>query len=62
MSFYNKYYKPRIDKITLVGSNTRRKNQISKTGEEDTRLIRSFGEKMTAEMQPFEPKKENIEL
>lgn len=36
------------------------KNQISKTDEEDARLIRNFGE--TMEMLPFEPKKENIEL
>lgn len=36
------------------------KNQISKTDEEDARLIRNFGE--TMEMLPFEPKKENIEF
>lgn len=36
------------------------KNQISKTDEEDARLIRNFGE--TMEILPFEPKKENIEL
>ncbi|CAA7197582.1 IS110 family RNA-guided transposase [Chryseobacterium potabilaquae] len=36
------------------------KNQISKTDEEDARLIRNFGE--TMKMLPYEPKKENIEL
>ena len=36
------------------------KNHISKTDEEDARLIRNFGE--TMEMTAFEPKKENIEL
>lgn len=36
------------------------KNQISKTDEEDARIIRNFGK--TMEILPFEPKKENIEL
>lgn len=36
------------------------KNQISKTDEQDARLIRNFGE--TMEIIPFQPKKENIEL
>ena len=36
------------------------KNQISKTDEEDAKLIRNFGE--TMELIPFEPKKGNIEL
>lgn len=36
------------------------KNHISKTDEEDARLIRDFGE--TMDMLAFEPKKENLEL
>lgn len=36
------------------------KNHISKTDEQDAKLIRNFGE--TMELNPFEPKKENIEL
>lgn len=36
------------------------KNIISKTDEEDAKLIRDFGEKM--ELSPYEPKKENLEM
>lgn len=36
------------------------KNKISKTDEEDAKLIRNFGE--TIEILPFEPKRENLEL
>lgn len=36
------------------------KNHISKTDQQDARLIRNFGETMA--MNPYEPKKENIEF